>query len=184
MGLTSTVFEETAEMAQAMPVQADPLEQLRDIHLPGAIGPWPPALGWWLLALLALALIAWGLFSALKYWQANRYRAIAQQELKTIYNHYQQCADTRLFLVQLQLLLKRVALHAYPREKVASLNGIAWVTFLDKSSGSREFRMGAGQALIDSNYTREVNANVAQLQHLGHLWIKQHNKLDDSGETL
>ena len=44
--------------------------------------------------------------------------------------------------------------------------------------------MGAGQALIDSNYTREVNADVAQLQHLGHLWIKQHNKLDESGETL
>ena len=34
--------------------EPDPLAQLRDIHSPEAIPVWPPALGWWLLALMAL----------------------------------------------------------------------------------------------------------------------------------
>ena len=36
----------------------DPLAQLRDIHLPDTGGFWPPAPGWWLLALLSLTALA------------------------------------------------------------------------------------------------------------------------------
>ena len=32
----------------------DPLSQLKDIHLPATGGFWPPAPGWWLLALILL----------------------------------------------------------------------------------------------------------------------------------
>ncbi len=35
----------------------DPLAQLRDIHLPDPISWWPPAPGWWVLAVVVLALL-------------------------------------------------------------------------------------------------------------------------------
>lgn len=164
-------------MAQAMPAQTDPLAQLRDIHLPGEISLWP-APGWWVLGLLAMGVISWGCFRLFKYWQANRYRSIASKELNSIYSRYQESPDSRIFLHELQSLLKRVALHAYHRDKVASLNGELWVNFLDKTCGSNEFRMGAGQALIDSIYTKQLEADIDQLLSLGHFWIKKHRKLD------
>ena len=34
--------------------EPDPLAKLRDIHSPEAIPFWPPAPGWWVLALIAL----------------------------------------------------------------------------------------------------------------------------------
>ena len=177
-----TAIGETTNMAQAMPpqmpAQADPLAQLRDIHLPAEISLWP-APGWWILGILLVGMVAWGSFRILNSWRENRYRSIARKELDLIYSEYQNNADSRVFLRDLQSLLKRVALKAYQRDKVASLNGELWVAFLDRSSGSNEFRMGAGQALIDSIYTKEFDADIDQLLNLGHYWIKKHKKLDE-----
>ena len=35
----------------------DPLAQLRDIHLPEPVSWWPPALGWWLVAMTVMTLL-------------------------------------------------------------------------------------------------------------------------------
>ena len=45
---------------------------LRDIHLPGPIGWWPPAVGWWLVAALVLAGCA---LYGLHYYRARHKRA-------------------------------------------------------------------------------------------------------------
>jgi len=37
----------------------NPLDMLRDIHLPGEVSAWPPAPGWWILAILSIAFILW-----------------------------------------------------------------------------------------------------------------------------
>ena len=49
--------------------------QLRDIHLPGDAPFWPPAPGWWLLALLIVALIVWGVVRAMRHYRIRRHRA-------------------------------------------------------------------------------------------------------------
>ena len=169
---------------------ADPLAQLRDIHLPGPVESWPPAIGWWILLAIILLLVL-AVFNWLyQRWRANRYRREALKELRQLHENYQQHGDDLLYLARFQTLLKRVALTRFSREDVASLTGESWVSFLDRTSHSQEFSMGKGQALIDGNYTPatktpatktpetktpETKVDVAALQDLGVYWIKHHN---------
>ena len=47
----------------------NPLQNLKDIHLPGAVSAWPPAPGWWILTFLLLALVTWIIW---KLWQKHQ----------------------------------------------------------------------------------------------------------------
>ena len=159
-----------------MQQQADPLAQLRDIHLPGMIETWPPAPGWWILAGLALlaviAIITW-LFLR---WRRNRYRREALRELSTLAARWQSDGDDAAYLRSLQELLKRVALTAFPREQVASLTGEAWLQFLDSSTNSHDFSIGETEVLIDGNYRPDVSIDVPALQVIAARWITDHQQ--------
>lgn len=164
---------------------ADPLAELRDIHLPAPIDNWPPALGWWLLALLGMIsviAIAYGLW---RYWHANQYRREAMVQLKQL--RQQHASTSGDYLYHYTTLLKRVALTRYPRAKVAALTGEHWVAFLDETGGTREFSMGVGQVLIQGQYqaprrtgaTNLDNIDIEALHKLGERWIKRHRDLPD-----
>lgn len=90
----------------------EPLAQLRDIHLPEAVGWWPPAPGWWLLALLLVAALVYGLL----WWRRRRarlyFRGQASQLLQTCWQDYHQNGQHRAFLDTLFEILKRVRLSA------------------------------------------------------------------------
>ena len=155
-----------------MPEQ-DPLAQLRDLHLPADISAWPPAPGWWLLALPFIALLGFALFKLLKFIQDNRYRRLALQQLMLI---NADDSDPALYLQQLNQLLKRTALAAKPTQNIADLSGIAWLAFLDASLQSTEFREGAGQILADGPYAPTTqNFDPQALKQLCQRWIKRHN---------
>ncbi|MBD3646229.1 MAG: DUF4381 domain-containing protein [Pseudomonadales bacterium] len=166
---------------QAMPNQAipngDPLAQLRDIHMPPPVDSWPPAPGWWVLAALAVAAVILLAYLAWRHWRANRYRREALRELDALYEQYREGLSPADWLVRYEALLKRVALTRYPREAVASLTGVAWVDFLDKSLGSQEFSMGAGQALIEGLYRPSATPDVDALHRLGRAWIRKHSDI-------
>jgi len=158
------------------PTQGDPLAQLRDIHVPETIDTWPPAPGWWLLAVLAIAAIgaaAWWLY---RRWRGNRYRREALAELESLRRDFEESGDTHDFLERFSALLKRVALTHYPRESVANLTGERWVEFLDRTIGTSEFSMGAGQVLISGPYEAAPQADVERLAELGEHWIRQHGE--------
>ena len=164
------------------PTQADPLAQLRDIHLPPAIDIWPPAPGWWGLAFLGILATLSLLYWLWGRWQANKYRREAIRQLESILEKYASDGDASLYLHDYQLLLKRVALTRFNRDLVASLTGEAWVAFLDKSSNGSEFSMGAGQALVDGNYVDAArtgigSADIESLHQLGQQWIRKHHAL-------
>lgn len=161
----------------AMP-NTDPLAQLRDIHTPPPIDSWPPAPGWWVLAAMAVIGIALLFIWAIRRWRANRYRREALGELNGLYEEYRQGLAPADWLTRFEALIKRVALTRYPREQVASLTGEAWVAFLDRTMGSREFSMGPGQALIDSHYRPGPDVDVEALHELGLAWIKKHGETE------
>ncbi|MEX2327174.1 MAG: DUF4381 domain-containing protein, partial [Pseudomonadales bacterium] len=59
---------------------------------------------------------------------------------------------------------------------VANITGEAWVQFLDHTSGTDEFRMGAGQALIQGCYEPAPRFEIEDLHQLARHWIKHHGE--------
>ncbi len=120
---------------QAAPQQmSDPLAQLRDIHLPDSVSAWPPAPGWWLLAVLLLTLAVWGSYRLRQQYRRNAYRRQAQQELSMLESD--NALTGAQTIARLNALLKRIALHAYPKNDTASFSGTEWIEFLNSSCPS------------------------------------------------
>lgn len=159
---------------QSAQMPADPLAELRDIHMPQFLDVWPPAVGWWLVVALVAGLLIYGCYLLFRLWRLNRYRREAMTELKQLHVDYQSHGDDARYIAEFQALLKRVALTHFHREDVARLTGESWVAFLDRTSLSQEFSMGKGQTLIDANYLPEPEADIGALHDLGRHWIKHH----------
>jgi hypothetical protein len=98
------------------------LSNLRDIVIPEApaILPLAPML-WWVLALVVLTVVILVLHWRRAY-KRNAYRRAGLETLAS--------AGT---VHEVSVVLKRVALAAYPREQVASLYGEQWVAFLHQT---------------------------------------------------
>ncbi len=135
------------------PPSADPLAQLRDIHLPEAISGWPPALGWWLLlaTLLLLILLAW---LSVRRYQRGALKRAALHELEQLAQRYPD--QPQPLLQQLSQLLRRVALATHQPSDVAGLSDHAWLDFLDGFTDGEPFTQGIGQVLSQAPYQKET----------------------------
>lgn len=124
------------------------LSNLRDIVEPAGITWWPPAPG---LVLLGLLILLWTVFTVMFWWrrrQRNAYRRAALKELAAIEERIHHPQTRNEGVRQLSVLLKRVALAAYPRTAVASLTGDRWNAFLDRQVGGDTFTNGHGKVLV------------------------------------
>ncbi len=145
---------------------------LRDIHLPGPAAFWPPAPGWWVLAIMVLALLTWGAVVA---WR--RYRILRQRRrlLATLAVIEEGLGRDRTpeMLGQVTTLLRRVALMRFPRERVASLTGASWLAFLDETGGGGRFLQGPGRVLASGPYQRTLSPDLdaAGLVSLVRDWV-------------
>jgi type II secretory pathway pseudopilin PulG len=108
------------------------LAQLKDIHLPEPIGWWPLALGWYILIGLLLIALLGSLVWIYRYYQQGRAKRQALRMLKDYVQRYQQDNNHQLMSARLSELLRRVALAYFPRSQVASLEGEAWIAFLNQ----------------------------------------------------
>lgn len=156
-----------------------PLDQLADIHLPDAVSWWPLAPGWWaLLALLVIAVIAFFVWRHKT--KQNNYRAQAQQQLDSIYANYQQSENTAAFLHEVSVLLRRVALTAYPNSFNASIKGQAWLDWLDHicpidtKNPQSLFNSPCGEQLLTASYQKNPTVDAAALYNLCCYWLAQH----------
>jgi hypothetical protein len=140
-----------------MNTPAGTMLELRDIHAAPAPGLWPPAPGWWALAILLAVLLVLGLLWLRRRYHARRFRRQVMLELEDITDRYKDRYDDGFF-AETGIWLRRVALHRYPPEQVASLTGSAWLEFLDATGGAGEFRTGAGQVLETGPYRPEGTA--------------------------
>jgi len=153
----------------------DPLSQLRDIHLPSPIGVWPPALGWWILGILAIVLLLFLTYRIVKALVNNRYRRHGINELRSIFNEFEQHQNCSALALNINVLLKRICLHYYGNGKVERLSSEGWLAFLDsgaKTDGG--FSDGAGQILASGPYGATSHVDSSGLKRLCELWIRRH----------
>jgi hypothetical protein len=130
---------------------------LRDLHLPEAVGWWPPAPGWWLLFAVLLAVTAYGLVRAWRAYRRNAARRVALAELARLQQAWQADRDVIALGARLSPLLRRVMLAYAPRPEIAGLTGDAWLEWLDRGLDDRPFSAGPGRLLAELPYRRPVD---------------------------
>ena len=153
---------------------ADPLAQLRDIHLPPPIGWWPLAPGWWILAAIALGVLTiCGIWLARRYRQ-RRYRHFALQQVRVLYRQWQADRSDAAFAEAINRLLKQCALAAFPRSDVAALSGAEWLEFLDRHLRKPRFTDPDLRALATLYQPTSPNVAADTLRTAAEHWIRRH----------
>jgi hypothetical protein len=154
------------------------LGHLADVVVPPPVSWTPQTIGWWVLAGVLLLVLLWILVASARRWHANRYRRAALAELRALDARLRQRAgDTALIVDALPELLKRTALAAWPREKVASLSGAAWVDFLSAHAGRARSDVDRLRTLLDDAEYRPVASGAApphELVAACRRWIEEH----------
>jgi hypothetical protein len=147
--------------------------QLRDIHLPAAPGLWPLAPGWWVVGALLALLIAGAAFLALR---RHRLRWLERDTLRALAVLDASFRDqqTPERLGRISMLLRRIALAHFPRDRISPLTGRDWLRFLDESGGHGRFADGPGRMLAWVPYQRTLPADldVDALMALVHEWVR------------
>ncbi|WP_426358063.1 DUF4381 domain-containing protein [Pseudocolwellia sp. HL-MZ19] len=99
----------------------DPLAQLQDIQLPEKIHNYPFALGWWIIAVIGIALVIFIIFKIINYKKA---RQVQQQAITQI------SSNSSMDIADCVAVLKWAALQYFPRERIANLYGDKLQDFL------------------------------------------------------
>ena len=151
----------------------DLLSQLRDIHAAPAAPWWPPAPGWWVIALLLLALLVW---LGRRVFARYKVRLRRKQMLGWI-DHLNANTDPQrepqAYLSTLNRIFKLVALRAFPAQQCASLAGQDWADFLRanmKNSNDSE----SLSVLATGPYDPAPKFDPQVMSDLTRFWIKQH----------
>lgn len=142
------------------------LTQLRDIRGLDPVSGWPPALGWWLVALgvLLLFYLAWRYRASLRLrippipvlrignwrWDAGRQLRDLRQRALT--------QDPRRTAAELSELLRRIAMARLGREACAGLTGADWLAWLTERDPRQFDWLQRGRLLLDAPYAPPASA--------------------------
>ena len=149
---------------------------LRDIHAAAPPAFWPPAPGWWVVALLIIAILVLSTLWLLRRYRLYRLKGDIMDEIESLSD----CSaeNTEEFTAHLSMLLRRIALRRYSHEQVAPLTGSDWLRFLDETGGNGDFEHGIGQVLEIGPYRPQKSELPAEeLLALARRWAKQNLKV-------
>ena len=149
----------------------NPLVNLKDIHLPPPVSFWPPAPGWWILAVLLISSFFIGGVWFYRQHKKRKPKTEALRLLKDLQILYLNSQDEVASLRGLSNLLRRTALTFHEKDVVASLQGSSWLEFLDKTGKTKEFSQGAGKVLGYEVFQQKVNPDMNALFLLAKKWI-------------
>ncbi len=144
----------------------DLLNQLAEPEQPAPVSMVPQTAGWLVLAILILVLVTYLIFRFWRRWRAAAYRRAAVDELAQAGDDPAAVAD----------VLRRTALAAWPRSKVAGLTGGDWLAFLD-ATGDGGFSDGPGRSIVHAPYGLGARP-VPGLGEAAKRWVRRH-KVED-----
>ena len=150
----------------------DPLANLADIQIPDPVSAWPPAPGWWILAALVLAVLIGVPLWLIKRHRKRAYRREALAQLQLLQNRKDELSATEMASA-LSGLLKQVAITLFGRQHTASLNGEAWLQFLDAKGNTSDFTQGPGRVLGNDIYRPDASVELDTLFTLSKKWIEK-----------
>ena len=169
--------QDTSQATMSPPAAgaADPLADLQDIHLPAEIGLWPPAWGWWLLAIVIIVCVSALVFFIKRKKSRNAYRELAITELNNNFKNYSDEQSSE-YLQALSIILRRTALSGFGSHFNASLKGHDFLHWLDEqcTKTNMQFSQGVGTALLIGPYQKSHIFDRTALHKLSLLWIKEH----------
>lgn len=138
-------------------MQGAPLP-LRELHLPGEVGWWPLAPGWWFLCAVVTAILVWAAWRGLQRWRHNAARRHALRLLDSYESEYLEHRDVVRLGKQVSELLRRGMLAYAPRAEVAGLTGEAWLEWLDRDLPVPYFHTEGGRSLLTLPYRNPASA--------------------------
>ena len=148
----------------------DPLAQLKDIHTPQGVDWWPLAWGWWVAALLLVALLCGLIYIMVRHVRFNRARreAIALHKNLSVDAHYPAKANQ---------LLKRVTLHYFDAGYSAAAYGSAWQQLLlNCLSDKHQAKAKSGMAALSQSPYQPAAPDSEQLTEMHQavsLWLQK-----------
>lgn len=148
----------------------DPLAQLKDIHTPQGVDWWPLAWGWWVAALLIVALLCGLIYMIIRHIRFNRARreAIALHKNLSVDAHYPAKANQ---------LLKRVTLHYFDAGYSAAAYGSAWQQLLlNCLSDKHQAKAKSGMAALSQSPYQPAAPDSEQLTEMHQavsLWLQK-----------
>ena len=130
--------------------------------------------GWYVLAGLLLLLTLFIFIKCLRTYLKNAYRREALKHLVEIETGFAQKRELS-YLREALVLLKKIAMDAFGREKVAQLHGDEWLIFLEekgKETPFRKYSSSISSVIYKSeNIDRELGEQIIGLSKR---WIKTH----------
>jgi hypothetical protein len=152
---------------------ASELARLADIHAAAEPVFWPPAPGWWLLAVLGIIGLALLVRSGLRRLAVMRRRRAWLRALDDLGGRHDPHRDPQGHLAALNRLFRAVALRAFPGTACARLEGDAWVAFL---AGLMPEDTDAEPlaVLARGPYEPRPEYDAAALRELAEIWVRRH----------
>jgi len=151
----------------------DLLSQLRDIHAAPQVPWWPPAPGWWVLALLLLITLGWLGRRVLARYRVYKRRKQMLGWVDHLNASIDPLRDPQVYLSTLNRIFKLVALRAFPEQKCAVLAGQDWVDFLAGQIKNSQ-PMDALNVLALGPYDPAPRFDPATMSDLTRYWIRRH----------
>jgi Domain of unknown function (DUF4381) len=158
---------------------ATSLDRLHDILQAPEASWWPPAPGWlWLAGGLIILFVSIGVYALLR-WQKNCYRREGLAEIARIEAAVSQPTRRASIVIALAELFKRGALSAWPRDQVASLTGLLWIDFLNRTRGQRQPLLLDPELFSRASYDERFAAGLSErkvrdLALSARAWFKHH----------
>ncbi|MEE4175066.1 MAG: DUF4381 domain-containing protein [Xanthomonadales bacterium] len=149
------------------------LSQLRDIQGAPEAPFWPPAPGWWILALCGLALLAWTFRALRRRNEVRRRRRDLVDRLARLRDTVDPEESPQAWLAGVNRLLKVTAMRAFPEQEPGVLAGADWAAFLGAEAGA-DAGAESFTALVAGPYEPHPEFDPVALEAAAEAWLRRH----------